>query len=250
MTNLIGKYIFDEWTHNEGFKQNWLRRITRQTNTQYIADVQHTLLLDDKYKKMYDSKKSDYLYGIFQKCAKRFRMIKGELIEQFTHLSNPDGVRKNTLITDFSILKCKYKFEEIFYTDVRTLLTPDSKQLENFNRKFNFYKEHNHNVSEEEHYQVDVEELSETDNCYGSIATHLKQLFGVPVYMISELFVTIETIHENNIFSQTAIHYHINYFGDDKPIINFKENYDNVTISFWLFDDKVVFKTEDGIDSW
>lgn len=49
MKNLIGKYIISTWDHREGYKQNWLRRINRQTATQYISDVQWTLLLSDKY---------------------------------------------------------------------------------------------------------------------------------------------------------------------------------------------------------
>lgn len=43
---------------------------------------------------------------------------------------------------------------------------------------------------------------------------------------------------------------HINHHGDDKKVLTMSETKDNTTISFWLFDDKVVFQTEGGIESW
>jgi hypothetical protein len=251
MENLIGKYIFDEWTHNEGFKQNWLRRITRQTKTQYIADVQHTLLLSSRYEKLYDEKKSDFLYGIFKRCAKRMRMVKGQLIEQLTYLSNPDGIRKITLVEDFNILKCKYSYNELFDTDVRKFLSPDSNMVKDMNWwKEQFEKDKLKVDNYDFVFRFDTEEIIKVDSCWYTTSEHLKELFGVPAYHIKEHFGKMDTTHEKSIYSKTAIHYHINHFGGDKPILTFKEKYHNHTISFWLFDDKVVFRGESGIDTW
>lgn len=250
MKNLVNRYVFCQWKHNEGYQQNWLRRITRQTKTQYIADCQHTLLLSDKYKKLYDSKKSDYLYGIFQVCATRMRMIGDKLVGQTTHLSNPDGVNTIELVEDFSSLKCKYKYEELFDVDLRNILFIDSKMIKHMNWSYNHFKEIQSDVKDEIFYKFKTTEISENDDCYGEIAKHLKQLFSLPVHHAHETFNNIDTIHEKSRFSESAIHYHMNFFGDDKPVITSKENYHNSTISFWLFDDKVVFKHEDGIDSW
>lgn len=253
MNNLIGKYIFSEWTHNEGYKQNWMRRITRQTKTQYIADVQHVLLLGDKYKKLYDEKKSEYLYGIFQKPAKRMRMVKNKLVEQVTHLSNPDGVHNITLIEDFSILRCKYSYNELFDTDTRNILSPESDILEHMNWWKTQLEKDGGKVKVDNFdflFKFDTEEVVKVDSVWYTTAEHLKELFGVPAYHIKEHFGKMNTTHERSIYSDTAIHYHVNHNGGDKPILTFKENYHNHTISFWLFEDKVVFKDESGIDSW
>ncbi len=122
MKNLVNKHVFCEWIHNEGYRQNWLRRISRQTKTQYIADTQRILLCHDKYKEK-------YLYKIFHSCANRMRMVDGKLVGRITHLSNPDGVNKITLIENFDILKCKYTFSELFERDLREILPADNRGL-------------------------------------------------------------------------------------------------------------------------
>jgi hypothetical protein len=253
MKNLKGKYIFSEWKHNEGFQQKWLRRITRQTKTQYIADVRHTLLSASNHKKLYAEKKSDFLYGIFQNCAFRMYMKGGQLFERLSYLSSNEGERKLTLIEDFSILKCKYSYNELFDTDVRKFLSSDSDMLEDMNWwKTQFEKDKDKLKVENTDFvfKFETEEVVKVDSCWYTTAEHLKTLFGVPAYHIKEHFGKMNTTHEKSIYSDTAIHYHVNHNGGDKSVLTFKENYHNDTISFWLFEDKVVFRGESGIDTW
>jgi len=249
MENLIGKYLFCEWKHNEGFEHHWLRRITRQTETQYIADCQHVLLLSEKYKKLYDAG-SDYFYELFNHCATRFRLSGNKIVEKCTNLSNTDGVRTTTLVEDFSVLKCKYKFEDLFETDVRNFLNPDSRMLEHMG----FMNDSKLNISEKLIYSFSVrssENQSDLFNdVYGETVKHLKDLFGLPVFKANEFLGSIDTTHEKSRFSESAIHYHINHHGGDKPILTRDEKSGNVTIAFWVFDDKVVFKFSSGIDTW
>jgi hypothetical protein len=263
--DLKGQFVLCQWKHDKGYQQNWLRRITRQTKTQYICDVQHTLLLSAKYKKLYDSKKSDYLYGLFQRCAFRLRMVKGKLVSQVTNLSNPDGFNHITLLSDIktnhSALLCPLKYEELFDIDIRTVLPLDSHTLEGFNRKRKFAEERNAERKAEGkpimYDDVDaVYKIStcKAENgfmdCHKSIIEHLTELFNVPIYELNDYFAKVDTTHDTTIYSKTAIHYHINHYGNDKPVISFKENQNNDTIAFWLFADKVVYKRVEGIDSW
>jgi len=249
MENLYNKFVFDCWKNYNGYEQKWMRRITRQTKTQYIADCQHTLALSDKYKKLYN-KGSEYLYEIFQHCAKRFRMVNGKLTGQVTHLSNPDGVKTVTLIEDFNIMTCKYKYEELFDIDVREVLPVDSRTLSQLKRKCEIYSKNSKMVESDFYILTTVTNENSYTDCFKEVYEHLNNLFNRPVYMIDEMFARIDTTHERSKYSDSAIHYHMNFFGDDKPVITFKENQKNVTISFWLFEDRVVFKNEDGIDSW
>lgn len=255
MKNLKNKYLLCHWIHNEGYETRWLRRITRQTKTQLICDVQRTLLLSDKYKKMYDNR-SDYFIGIVKRWAKRFYMKDGKIIAQNTHLSNPDGKSIITFIDDNKDdLLCSLSYNELFERDIREFLPEDSSTRETITqyveRKGKFYAEQGVPFDGEKLYTIVTEPMDENDDIWGETTKHLKKLFNRLVYMVNELYVKICTTHdEKSLFRQTATHYHINHHGDDKLILTRIENKFNRTISFWLFEDRVVFKDEDGIGTW
>ena len=100
-------------------------------------------------------------------------------------------------------------------------------------------------------YNVNVEKAEYGfGDCCKAIIEHLKELFNVEVFELQDYFAKIDTTHDTTIYSKTAIHYHMNHFGNDKPIITFKENQHNDTICFWLFADRIVYKRVEGIDSW
>jgi hypothetical protein len=247
MENLIGKYIISTWKHNEGFQQNWLRRINRQTKTQYVSDVQWTLLLSDKYKKLYDAD-SDFFYKRFNRCAFRCRFAKGKFIPQKSYLSNSDGVDILNLVEDFSTLKCEYEYSHLFENDIRNILPSDSKKLKEFKDTWDYFEEKElNNNTEDKFYVFNTYKTKEDD----TVAAHLRELFGdVEVLKVSEAIHSIDTIHEKSIYSNTAIHYHINFHGGEKEIRSRQENYHNTTISFWFFGDRIVYKYNSGIASW
>jgi len=250
MENLVGKYLHTQWIHNEGFQSNWLRRITRQTKTQYICDVQHSLLLSDKYKKIIDST-GEYFYGLFADWAKRFTEKDGKIRRQTTNRDNTDGVNTINLVTDFKSLLCKYKYNELFEVDIRTILTDDSLTLDYSNMYFNRYNELRPGIYDERDFFVfDTELISFDDDIWGETAKHLTELFGVPAYKVDELYNRIDTTHDHTIYKYSATHYHINHHGNDAKVIGFEDHQKNRTVSFWLFEDRIVFKTNDGIDTW
>jgi hypothetical protein len=223
-----------------------MRRITRQTDTQYIADCLHILELSDKYKEMYDNG-HDHMYSRFDRCASVFYKNGDQFINEKTDLDNPDGVNKVTLIDDFNILKCKYTYKELFETDVRTFLPSDSSTLETINNKVEFYSSISKKFDYNEMYIIGVSESKH----FTEISKHLEELFKRPAFMVNNMFtLKLDTTHEKSKFSETAIHYHMNFFGGDKELLTRLENYHNTTISFWLFDDKVIYQTEGGIGSW
>jgi hypothetical protein len=249
MEDLHNRFIFSEWKHNNGFEQKWMRRITRQTKTQYIADCQHSLELSDKYTKLYNAGWDD-MFSVFKKCAKRYRLVDNKLVGQNTHRSNPDGVRTITLIDDFNIMKCKYDYTELFDIDIRTVLPSDSKTLERANRTAKILNA-KYKIQEDEMYTLRIRENNNSyTDCFVEVYNHLAQLFNKPVYMVDQMNLSINTTHDNSKYSNSAIHYHMNHFGGDKPMRTRKEDEHNMTISFWLFDDKVVFMKEDGIECW
>ncbi len=250
MKNLIGKYIISTWDHREGYKQNWLRRINRQTATQYISDVQWTLLLSDKYRKLYETG-VDFFYKRFTSAAFRCRFANGKFIPQKTHLSNPNGVQVLNLVEDFSLLKCKYSYSDLFETDIRKILPDDSDMLKEFEDSWKFFEERNLNNNTKEKFFTFTTYKPKDYYDENSVSAHLRKLFGdVEVLKVHESIHSMDTINETSIYSDTAIHYHINFHGGEKEIRSRKENYHNTTICFWFFGDTIVYKYAQGLNSW
>jgi len=236
LTQYKNKYVFSEWEHNEGFKSRWLRRITRTTKTQLIADVQ----------RISDYKVKPYQYKWFQECAFRMNVKNGEPIQRLSHLAYDDGIRKLRFVDNFNMLKCKDSFKDIFQTDIRKIY-PENHHLITFTNEF--IKEEKIKIKKDfwlpTLYKID-------DDFYKEIIEHFQELFGnIPVYKVKFGFSDqLETVHTKSIFSDNCIFYHITHHGNDKLSLNFDENRDNTTICFWLFDDKIIFQFESGIKSW
>jgi hypothetical protein len=231
-----GKFIFCSLVHHSGYTQKWLRRITRTTKTQIIADVQ--------YVGNYNSSKNNEMERMNER-AFRMNLKNDQLIERQPLANNKESIRTVSLVEDFNSLKCDMSYDELFNTDLRKIFEPTSDIIE-----FIDYSNKRRNIENvDSEYKISTILVNDVDH-YSGIAKHLKDLFGnIPVYRILSQ-VTLNTTHDETIFLKTAIHYHININGGDKPYITRKENSGNRTISFWLFDDKIVFQIETGIDSW
>ena len=227
--SLINRYISITWKHNEGYTSRWLRRVTRETEKYIICDVRHTLWFNEKDKAKFGS----YRYKVYKPYAKRFKQTDTGLVEVIGKRRNPDGVNYVNLIEDFNTLLCEYKYNDLFETDVRILLPKDT----DYNDILGFPKDS---------YCI-TPKLVDEQHRLNYIAEHLNKLFNRPVYFFSTY---IELIHEASPFSYSATHYHINHFGNDKEVLTSDEVRKNCTIAFWLFEDKVVFKFQTGIDTW
>ena len=268
MKKYINKYILDKFSNKE-YNHRWLRRISRVTNTQVIADVQRVLVSSHhpKYKENECQKK------IFQKPAFRMNVKNGKLVQRLSRNHNKDeNVKRNIEIVDNfnKQLKCKHSFDELFSNDIdiRDLFhNKNSKEIKNLTQKLEyeleFIKEHcdinneavkkkrinNKKCSPKLHKLNFNKKGNWSDNeIYGKLAKHLKELFGeIDIYKLRSEF---DLFHEASLYHDTVIHYHITHHGGNKKIISCDDNSSNVTISFWLFDNKIVFTYSSGIDTW
>jgi len=235
----IGEYVFTHWTHNEGFEQRWLRRITRESKTHLFCDVQPTLVHN-----------SNFDYKINKNWAKRFTYKNNNIIPSKTHLDNPDGIQKAKLVTDFSELICKEPYEKMFNIDLRDNIK-DGKFFEHCKGVEKHLREkHTFNKKDDKKFWTIKTNLKYLDK---NVEDHLKKLFNIKIVeRFIGTFLIIDklpTTHEINIYSKNVIFYHINFHWG-KEILSFHENRSNVTIAFWLFKDRLVYQLESGIDTW
>ncbi len=224
MDNLINRFIYTKWLHQSGFQQRWLRRINRQTDTQYISDCERTLT----------GKRDCYDKQIFYHCATRFKLSKqeGKLIE--LGRKNPDGNLSVALVEDFSQIDCDMSYEEFL------------AEIEALNKKA---KEENKDKMTAYFRSV---RLSDPKNeLFTPYKEHLKELFGddITILKISHESV-FSTTHDNNLLSRNAIHYHITIHGGNDDTISFEADRNNSTIVFWKFGKTIVFDFASGIGSW
>lgn len=228
MDQLTNKFILTHWRHNGGFEDKWLRRINRQTKTQYISDCQRYLICGDE----------KYMKGIFQSCATRFIISKvtGLLTMIRGCRANADGTLTTMLLDDYSVLDCDYSLEK-FIEEIGnykcTDFNEDDEEIEIFKK-------------------LRVIDVKDGDTWYSHIVEHLRDVFGKDIklmYLLDSIGY-LSTTHDTNLIANSAIHYHITIYGENKKIISSEEDRHNRTISFWKFGDVIVFKNESGIGSW
>lgn len=241
MSNMVGKYIRDEW-NNGNFKRVWLRRIVAETKTQYVCHVQRDVI-------DYDVKPIQYAY--YSKWAKRYRKDKSELGFKtiFTKRSNPDGKSTLSLVDNLKTLICECTFEELFDRDVRGFQDAESYPRKILERRNERYKERGETYRDsykiKEYCVLQSSKGTDViDDWDAPITKYLEEQFECPVYSCYE---TISEYHNLSKLTKSATFLHINHFGDDKPKINEKENFFNRTIMFWYFGDKLIFYYADGM---
>lgn len=242
------RFVVDGWVHNNGFTQRWLRRISRTTDTQLVSDVQYTLILGGKH-----YEKDSYLYARSKSVAKRYNIKNGGLFERRERRWGDDGVSTATFFEKNSDIECVNTFEEIFETDLRDIY-PDKKSRMRDKLDFS-YDNWSDAIKDKEKlerntYFPTLRPVDESTH-FGSVVKYLKDLFNVPVFQLKIGFLdSIDTTHERSTIMDNAVHMHINHNGNEKEVLTMEESQNNLTISFWLFKDKVVFQTEGGITSW
>ena len=208
MENLYNRFVFTHWKHNNGFEHRWLRRINRQTKTQYISDCQRYLISGDE----------KYMKGIFHSCATRFFFDKNGSFNQIRGRKyNTDGIHTVKLLEDFNILNASISFDDL--------------------KKY---------CSELESVYI----VKSDADYVQKIVTHLKNIFGnIEILYLMDVFGNVNTTHITEPITNSAIHYHITIFGENKKIISSKED-KNSTICFWKFENTIVFMLVSGIGTW
>lgn len=246
--HLLGKYLFMtsdlSWPKNGVYRA--LRRINRETKSQYISDVQRVPYCYNKNgKRVFDWKR----YEWFQKIAKRF--IKNKLFNEDGTLTEYYG--KTTLIDgDYSSMLSDTNFNDMFRIvkgDGRNDLwefesNSIAEQLKGIFKKTKVNKGILHPVC------IDTN---------SHIGTTLKKDFGVDVYIVDRMWDDKRFVYDRGVsghyshnhqkscdFDRNAVFHQITNSGADKSIIRDEDNKSNKPILIWFFEDRIVYKEEGG----
>lgn len=219
--DLLNKYLLCYWKNGD-YEERWLRRVNRKTSTQFISDVQRFL----NVKRV---KSNEFIYSINNHCAKRFYVKNNEIRMRGIQNFNPKGKMSISVIEDFNDLDLDYSFDD-FKNDISQL--PD-------------YMDDNGRVN------VFITK-GKPEDYEKNVFKHIKMLFGddIEIYTVLDIFGNINTTHGDNRLAYTSTKYHITTNGNNKKSITTIENKSNVTICFWKFGDKIVWKYESGIGTW
>lgn len=247
MSVKVGDYIKEEWKHNSGYRSTWVRRIDRETKTQFVSNCNRGM----------KPRTEPTVYVFPSYGTTKFIKTPDFIKSSVTQLSNPDGHTVHTVIKDFKKdLLCKYSYDELFETDVREL----QKGMEEHNNPVkmklwrlekDYYKNYK-NWDEDKYFKIsfDLSNVSEKEDHWNKpLVDYLEETFGVPVYNIWNDKVREHNTQGKLCESMTLMH--VNHFGGvDKKKISREENECNRTIGFWLFEDRIIFQDEDGKDTW
>jgi hypothetical protein len=239
-----GKTLITRWTHNSGFKSNWLRRINRVSKTQLISDILRDTNFEKKTKELWKTH------------AHRFNIKDGNPVERRNHLANTDGVNTCDLFTSNDDIKCASTYAELFETDYRELFKDEPKVIERLNKTFEIMNkgcEIKENIESIEKYIyfpcVEISSEWYLKDCFPKIIKHLEDMFGLPVYGWDG--DRINLTHNMSKLKSEGYCYHITKENEDKfSIPNTHTIDDNHTVMLWVFDDRIVFTTMDGIGTW
>lgn len=255
MKDLLGKHIFItmdlSWPKNGIYRV--LRRINRETDSQYISDVQRSPYYTDKG----GDRKFDWTRRKwFQKIARRYN--KSRLLNNDGSLSDYYG--KTTLIDeDYSSMISDIDFNELFRVvkgDGRDDLFQND--LDTFSKKAGFsgllpnkfYRKTNKAGYILQDVCIDTK---------GYIGQHLKEVFGVDVYVADRIWCDKRFVGEKYCghnydynyqkscdFDRNAVFHQVTSSGSDRSVISAEEDKLNSPILMWLFKDRVVYKKEQG----
>jgi hypothetical protein len=275
-SDFLGDFVLDKWNA----KYKWVRRINRVSPAQLISDTQRVSDYEGE-----DLEDWDFYY--FKKFAKRFRLKdyneKYEVIKNDRQSLNDALLSKKSFKelfqTDVDKIQDKQAFidavqeratkyggkpltgkkldEEIFsngfighksfelYNTLRDVYKDMFKRIFKSSELYTlqqFLTDYNHSLKqkEEKSYNTDYK-----------VFEYLQDLFGKPVYKLGDCLrqyiqedLAYSDLSKNQYFMQ------ITHFGDDKENIKNSDNKFNDTISFWVFEDRVVYQEDSGRSSW
>jgi len=236
--NIVGKHIlikseFIGWNKDK-YKYNTLRRINRETPSQFVSDVQRF--------SYYRTKPAEY--ELFKKISRRFK--KKELEQSLE--SEDENIYIIEPDSTIEPMKCSVPFERLFFICNGDMM---QKFMERAEREHKNEFTHPVCLFDNEHIGKHWGESNE------KIANHLREITGIEtIYMADSLSSKINknnwhyTKLESDEHGREMIFYQITHHGDDKSIIYDDEDQYNEPIGFWVFDDCVVYKRMSGYSEW
>ncbi len=250
--SIVGKYILEHWKHNDGYESRRLRFINRETTKQYISDNQRDVNSWDEEPRR---------YNFYKKKSHRFIKNNSELgfRKSITHLCNPEGETYYTVFNNPSEVLCEYSFDELFNKDLREIQNPENYPLKKILWRNEYFGEKYKDEPEKAGSFITKDFKIQLEDYYLN-ECGLKQWDLILVNKLKELFnrekifyvwdEKINEWHSQSILGKSATFFHYNQFNIDKEYISSDENEMNRTISFWLFEDCLVFQYEEGKDTW
>jgi len=232
---LLGKHLLfkNEWySEHHGYDCVWttLRRINRETKTQYISDTQRMVI---------DWDKEPYEYKWFHITAKRFRKKK---IEKYI-----DNVIDD-LHGEIERLKSDVEFDDMF-----TVI--------DVTNSMDLHMHHSQRVMDSYHpIKKFINKKRTKFPCYQDLssptAMRLNNIFCLPVYEVCFMFNEVTGKHlkfdhrKECDYNRNLIFHQLTVGGDDKKIITDEENEGNQAIFIWVFEDRIVYKDSEGRSEW
>ena len=246
--SLVGKYVLEHWVNGD-FIHRCLRHINRENDKYYISDVQRAA--------NYSKEPTTYTH-LYKWATKFFKDPKSELgfRRSVTNQSNTEGVMEYTVMDSPAECKCPYKFEEIFDVDIRTIQSKNDNPLM---MKNEMWKDKDTKKRfegrEAEFFKIRLMECgTEKKDFFGSTHDYksterMKKMFHVKhVYRICEM-ASIDEHPKQTILSKSGTLFHMLH-STDKKVVTSDISHENRTITFWLFDDKLVYQYDSGKSTW
>lgn len=246
--DLLGKHIFitADLSYPENGIYRVLRRINRETKTQYISDAQRFLFVEEKTGKNNWKKKP-----IFYRTSKRFKKkilfdTGGDFTEKYGKVTIVDS-------NDYTAMKADVLFADLFRV-VKGNGRDDLLQydLDNFPKKLGMFGKVRRKKNKEGFTLQDV--CIDTESYIGK---HLKDVFGVDVYVADRIwcdkrFVGNQYCGSNHRFEysrecdfdRNAVFHQVTGSGGDKVVISSDEDDHNSPVFLWVFDGKIVYKEQ------
>ncbi len=230
--NLLNKHLLSTIvTIDENKVYKFLRRINRETKTQYISDVQRAC----------DWGETNNKWVNFQIIARRYR--KNKLFLNDKSISDYYGNCK--LVENNSLLIGDTDFKEMFK------IVPGNNRDDLFKYGLN---------SRNSFFNLFQSKKTKPFLCCldtGYIGQYLKETFNVPVYIVDRMYNEETSKHFSlghdeiyDKYQRNAIFYQVTSSGNDKKIITTEENRNNSPIILWFFENHIVYCKATGYSEW
>jgi len=252
MRNLLGQHIFItcnlSWPKDGIYRV--LRRINRETKSQYISDVQR--FAEVKWTR--GNRSIDWEKQIWmQRIARRFR--KDKLFNEDGTFSSRYGDVTVVDSRDFSAMISDTPFDEMFRV-VKGNGSDDlfEHDLKTFSKKLGIFGKLHRKTNKDGFLLQDV--CIDTESHIGQ---SLSKVFNLDVYVADRLWCDKRFVGEQYCghnhrfeynrdcdFDRNAVFHQVTSSGGDKKIISKEDNNHNSPVFLWFFKDRIVYKEDSG----
>jgi len=245
---LLGKQLLVTHKWYDDYKKSdkiyrVLRRINRETKTQFISDVQ-------RVPKSWRSEEGLNSMINFQKIARRFRKSKLIVDNKFTDYygqislcNSSDPMLSDTLFSDMFV---------VVDSTVDDLHMYDWERRQNYYFGLISYDRIKEKVFKRLGKEMDRPKHPCCLDTETYVSKYLGQEFNKPVYYVDRMYDTVEKEHwsheldPTNMYDRNFIFHQVTSSGGDKSVITSEENEPNDSIGFWVFSDRIVYVKQSG----